>query len=125
MLLSTVVVALGLLGAYWVYEMRKGKPAKDFKEGIYKEINNWSANALGIDNIYSRLIVHPSEKIAKIFNGVDQNLAIGLRQGIIGVGKIAKLLRLVQNGFVRSYALIMLIGTVLIVLYLAFSGGAT
>ena len=80
MLLSTAVVGLGLLGAYWIYEMKKGKPAKDFKEGIYKEINNWSASALGVDNLYSRLIVRPSERLAKIFNGVDKNLAIGLGQ---------------------------------------------
>ncbi len=124
MLLSTAVVALGLLGAYWVYEMKKGKPAKDFKESIYKEINNWSASALGIDNLYNQLIVHPSERLAKIFNRVDKNLMIGLREGVLGISKLAKLLRVVQNGFVRSYALIMLIGAVLIVLYLAFSGGA-
>ena len=125
MLLSTAVVALGLLGAYWVYGKKKGEPAKNFKEGIYKEINNWSASALGIDNLYSRLIIHPSERLAEIFNGVDKNLATGLRQGVVGISKIAKLLRVVQNGFVRSYALIMLIGAVLMMLYLAFSGGAT
>ena len=64
MLLSTIVVALGLLGAYWIYEMKKGKPAKDFKESIYKEVNNWSVNALGVDNLYSQLIVRPSERIS-------------------------------------------------------------
>ena len=50
---------------------------------------------------------------------------VGLRQGALGIGKLAEFLKIVQNGLVRSYALVMLIGAVLIVLYLAFSGGAT
>ena len=122
---SLAVALLGLLIAWSIYGRRRTlakaggeDPLAHLPFGIYRGMENkwW------VDEIYRAVIVKPYEALSDyLAHPVDQGLIDGIVNGFgTMVIWLASGWRQLQNGFVRSYALMFLLGVVLILTYLAF-----
>jgi NADH-quinone oxidoreductase subunit L len=74
-----------------------------------------------LDDVYDRVIVVPGKAVTSALSrGVDQGV---IDRSIVGIGHafagLARVGRRVQTGFVRSYALVFLLGAVSLLLYLS------
>jgi NADH-quinone oxidoreductase subunit L len=122
--LSLVVALLGLLIAWSIYGRRRTlakaggeDPLAHLPLGMYRGMENkwW------VDEIYRAVIVRPYEALSDtLAHPVDQGLIDGIVNGFGTMfTRLANAWRTLQNGFVRSYALMFLLGVVLILTYLA------
>jgi NADH-quinone oxidoreductase subunit L len=120
--LSIGAATLGIVAAIITYA--KGVPAG---EGLNE--SNWSGrfkrmrNQYGFDSFMNQAAVGGGADISR---GLDKQLDSGLIDGIgVGAGKLVSsfggALRLVQSGFVRSYAAMMLLGIVGIITWVILS----
>jgi len=79
------------------------------------------ADAYEADTIVDTLVVKPSRAIAEGALAVDTNVVDGAVNGVATlVGKGGGLLRQVQTGYVRNYALMVAGGTALLLAYVLF-----
>jgi NADH-quinone oxidoreductase subunit L len=116
-------VAAGLLGiavAYWFYIARPTIPvalARRFS-GIYNLL--W--HKYWIDEIYSWLFVDKGYRLAMfLWQIVDVKVIDGFANGLgRATAALSRVTRGWQNGYVRAYALMMLIGTVIVLGWLIF-----
>ncbi|MGB9898580.1 NADH-quinone oxidoreductase subunit L, partial [Thermanaerothrix sp.] len=120
---SSLAVALAGLGlAWWLYgrrplsSPREIDPLARVLDGVYRALERkwW------VDEIYHALVVRPYHGLAHV---LAQVVDLGFIDGIVnGIGYVARRLALWwrqwQNGYVRSYALSIVVGVVLIVAYL-------
>ncbi len=115
-LVATSVVA-GLLGiaiAYYFYVISPGSADSLAKSlgGVYRAV----ANKFYVDEAYDAAIVHPLEQGSRtvLSAGVEQKLING---GVMGVAAASRgfgsLLRQMQGGNIRSYAVYILLGAVI------------
>jgi NADH-quinone oxidoreductase subunit L len=117
MLIGVSVLAglLGIVVAYWFYIARPEIPvnlAARFN-GIYTLL--W--NKYYVDEIYSALFVEPGRRLAMfLWQVVDMQVIDGFANGLgRGVAAASRVLRGMQTGYARAYALVMLIGTVVVI----------
>jgi NADH-quinone oxidoreductase subunit L len=121
-LISLAVALTGLLVGWLVYgrkpleDTRQPDPLARPLNGLFLALENkwW------VDELYQVIVVKPYLWLAQFLaQPVDQGVIDGL---VNGVGHIlrstAKSWRRIQNGYVRSYALTILLGVVLVVTYL-------
>lgn len=121
-LISLAVALVGLLIGWLVYGR---KPLEDAKQpdplakplnGLFRALENkwW------VDELYQALVVKPYLRLADFFaQPVDQTVIDGVVNGMGGLVRgAAQSWRRIQNGYVRSYALTILLGVVLVVAYL-------
>jgi NADH-quinone oxidoreductase subunit L len=121
LLLSVTAAAVGLGVAYWVYEIKKGGPVGWLRD---KTINRLSHTGLGFDSLYRTLFVRPAESIAEGLRIIDRDLIDhGISSTIGSFGLLARVVRRLQSGFVRSYAFVMLLCVSGLVLLVALFGG--
>jgi NADH-quinone oxidoreductase subunit L len=124
-LLSLGVALLGLFLAWNIYSKRtlinlqQGDPLAHSLGNVFVAMQHkwW------VDEIYQFLFVKPyqffSEKV--LSEWADQELIDGAVNDSGGIVRfLAKSWCLVQNGFVRSYALVFLLGVVIMLAYLVF-----
>jgi NADH-quinone oxidoreductase subunit L len=120
-------LALGIAGlvfAWMVYGRRPAArpPAADpFFERIPVVSRPLSAR-WWVDDVYSKTIVRGYQAFAQFLaEPVDQGLIDGIVNGFGYLSSgAAQALRQLQTGFVRSYALVVLLGVVIIMGYLVF-----
>jgi NADH-quinone oxidoreductase subunit L len=63
------------------------------------------------DDFNDRVLVRPGQALTRFFVGMDNSLIDGIVRGVGGTIAVGSTnLRKIQNGFVRSYALIMVVG---------------
>lgn len=112
-MLTAAAVASGILGLLMAFLMHKGRRLETGPLG------SLSSSALYLDAIYDNLIGNPSRAIAAGLSSVDK----GVDATMGGVAKNAAaggvLFSRLQNGFVRAYAISILLGTVVILGYWA------
>jgi NADH-quinone oxidoreductase subunit L len=111
-----VVVAVGV-GIAWLLVGRRPVPA------VAPAKVSWPVQVarhdLYGDAINDTLVVHPSEQVTRTLVDVDTYVVDGLLTGgPVAVGAVGGLLRRAQNGYVRSYALSVLGGALVVVLAL-------
>jgi NADH-quinone oxidoreductase subunit L len=122
---SLAVALIALLLAWSIYGQRKtlakaggADPLVKLPLGIYKGMENkwW------VDELYRALIVRPYEALSDFLaHPVDQGLIDGIANGFGTLtASLAGVWRRLQTGYVRSYALMILLGAVAILTYLAF-----
>ena len=79
-----------------------------------------SLRALYLDDVYDNLVGNPSKALAGALNAMDR----GVDGGIVGTAEVVSApggaFRTWQSGFVRTYAVSMVLGTALVMLYWAF-----
>jgi NADH-quinone oxidoreductase subunit L len=143
---SAVVAILGIVLAQYMYLVSPGLPGRLSKR--YATFYKLLSNKYYVDEIYMALLVNPLRRLARflaevfdmrliegLVNGVaratkavaslsadvfDPKVLDGLVNGIAHVvGKGSSLVRKIQTGYVRNYALAILMGVVAIIGYFA------
>jgi NADH-quinone oxidoreductase subunit L len=118
--LMVVAVAAGLVGLAlaWARYLRTGvevgaAPAR------YPNAYRWASDAFYVDRLYERVIAQPGKRFADVLAAFDANVVDGAVNGVATLTRRAgDVGRRIQTGFVRSYALAVLAGAVLLVLVL-------
>ncbi len=126
--LVVMSVAAGVLGIAAAYYFHVANPAAatSFTEslgGLYRAI----ANKFYVDEIYDATVVHPLEQGSRtvLSGGVEPNLVNGITNGAAAASRgFGALLRQMQGGNIRSYAVYILLGAVLFIGMMAAQGGA-
>ncbi|MEW6649072.1 MAG: NADH-quinone oxidoreductase subunit L [Chloroflexota bacterium] len=121
-LISLAVALAGLLIGWLVYgrkplaDAHQPDPLAQPLNGLFRALENkwW------LDEVYQTLVVTPYQRLAEFLaQPVDQMVIDGVVNGMGGlVRATAQSWRRIQNGYVRSYALTILLGVVLVVAYL-------
>ncbi|MBI5303065.1 MAG: NADH-quinone oxidoreductase subunit L [Chloroflexi bacterium] len=111
-------VAVGLIGiatAYWFYIVKPEIPVNLAKQfgGVYNLL--W--NKYWVDEIYSAIFVEPGRRLAMLlWQFVDVQIIDGFANGLgRATASLSQVLRGWQTGYARAYALLMLIGTVIVI----------
>jgi NADH-quinone oxidoreductase subunit L len=112
---SVLAGLLGIAVAYWFYMANPAIPvalAERFNV-VYKLL--W--NKYYVDEIYSELFVEPGRRLAMfLWETVDVQVIDGTANGLArAVAAISRVLRSLQTGYARAYALAMLVGTVVVI----------
>jgi NADH-quinone oxidoreductase subunit L len=122
--LSAGVGIAGILLAFLFYVVNRGLPesfAKAFG-GLYTLVYN----KYFVDEVYDATVVEPLVEGSRtvLWRGIDAGLIDGTVNGVgrrsRGVGSI---LRLIQSGNIRSYAAWVVLGSIVLLLAIGFSGG--
>jgi len=114
-------VAVALLGIYIAYRMYIAHPgAAPALAARWKRIYGLLFHKYYVDELYDASIVHPTLRAST--NVLWKQADVGLIDRTVdGVGEtiqgLASVLKGVQNGLIRSYAVWILLGTVAILLY--------
>ena len=115
-LLTLLAVLVGVLGLYFAYAR--------YRRGVLVNgpLRNASLRALYLDNLYDGAIGAPSKALARALNAMDQ----GVDGGVSGSAEViaepaGRVFSGWQSGFVRTYAVSMVLGTAAVMLYWAFS----
>jgi NADH-quinone oxidoreductase subunit L len=108
---AVTAFVLGAGGAYWVYEMKKGEPARRFVEsmpGFYALVRDkWR-----VDEFYEETFVGAIDALAEAATFFDKWIVDGIvaRLTAFVVAILGTLLRYLQVGRVQGYALAMVLG---------------
>lgn len=122
---ATVVALAGILLAWMLYGRKpatrpgEADPLPARAGGLFNALaKGWWVN----DVIYEGIFVRGYQALAQFFAyPVDQGIIDGIVNGFGYLSRVASnLLRQIQTGFVRSYALIVLLGVVAILTYLVW-----
>jgi NADH-quinone oxidoreductase subunit L len=117
---SVVAAAVGLGLGYWVYERNQGRLASRLEESVLARL---SRSGFGFDALYRAVFVEPAEGTASGLSSVDTDIVDrGLRAGASPVGLLARAAAMLQSGYLRAYALAMLLGILAFVLIVGLSG---
>ena len=119
LLVIATAIALGALAvAWWVYA--SGRVEWLTLRERLQPLPRAARNGWYVDQAYSTLLVQPGLAAARFSaNVVDTKVIDGLVNGIAaGTRRLAGVARLIQTGFVRSYALAFLLGAVGVLVWL-------
>ncbi|HJT59386.1 MAG TPA: NADH-quinone oxidoreductase subunit L [Ktedonobacteraceae bacterium] len=116
--LSIAVALLGILGAWALY--RQGFQYKENKNPAYQLV----LHKYYIDELLILVLIRPVQWIGRMAsNLLEGDLLDGGSRGVAWIlGGSSGLLRRLQTGYMRNYALAILLGVVLIILYYAVRG---
>lgn len=122
-LLSLLVALAGLFIAWVVYSQRH-MPFKD-TDPLAKPLGGLFTafqNKWWVDELYQAVFLRPYRKLSEALAGaVDMGFIDGIANGLgMASRSIAQQVRRLENGFVRSYALTIVIGVAAIMAYLLF-----
>jgi NADH-quinone oxidoreductase subunit L len=119
LMVATMVLALAAISlAYLLYIKRPGTAGALARR--FPALYGLIYNKYYVDEIYDVIFVRPGKTLALgLYNWIDAKGIDGAVNGAVGaVGSASRKLRLVETGYVRNYALAMLVGAVLLVAYL-------
>jgi NADH-quinone oxidoreductase subunit L len=121
-LISFTLALLGLFFAWTIYGRRSlGDPENpDPLSGKLGPVFTVLHNKWWVDELYSLIFVRPYTYLSNVVfaRWVDQNVIDGAANGLGNVTRyLAGVLRRLENGFVRSYALSILFGVIVILAY--------
>jgi len=112
--------AISLAGigiAYWLYVARPETPAELIRR--LRPLHTFLVNKWYFDELIDVLVVRPALAVGRFANGVFERFVVdglvnGTAETVRGAGGVV---RAVQNGFVRSYALLLVAGFAGLALY--------
>src|SRR5690606_9998956 len=105
---SIVAAALGLGLGYWVYVVNRGRLARRLGDGPAAAL---SRSGLGFDAVNRAVLVGPGASVAEGLAVLDREvLDRGLASTAAPAGLLGRIATSWQTGYVRLYALSMLIG---------------
>ena len=115
MVLTLLLAAAGIWGAYTVYI--RGNTV--FDRLVPRALYTLSMRKFYVDEVYDALIVEPIRKIAWGFSRIVDALIIdgGLTLAALTVRSVGNVIRYSQTGVVQHYALIMVIGALVVIAY--------
>ncbi len=111
-LLALGVVAIGVAIAILKYRSNVAVEAPEDVSILTKIVRR----DLLQDDFNDRVLVRPGQALTRFFVAMDNNFIDGIVRGVGGVIAVSSTnLRKIQNGYVRSYALIMVIGVLALI----------
>ncbi len=121
----SVLVALAGLGSAYLIYLVAGQVIETSSADPLEKLGvlwNGMANKWRIDELYNAVFVRPFGALAAFLSTpVDQGIIDGISAGLAWLMQVfAMILRRLQNGYVRSYALVVLIGVVAILTFIVF-----
>jgi NADH-quinone oxidoreductase subunit L len=115
-LLAVVVVAIGVTAA-WFLIGKRDVPRTAPQDVSF--VTRAGREELYGNQVNDALVVNPSRRLTTGILAVDKYAVDGtLTGGPVAIGAVAMAARRVQNGYVRSYALSLLVGALIVVLAL-------
>jgi NADH-quinone oxidoreductase subunit L len=116
--LSVGLGVLGILGALALY--RNGFQYRESRNPVYQLV----FHKYYVDELFIAILINPLIEVGRGFSRYfEGNVLDGGSRGIAWVlSGSSRLLRRLQTGYMRNYALAILLGVVLIVLYYAVRG---
>jgi NADH-quinone oxidoreductase subunit L len=119
--IGAVISLAGIGIAYWAYVLRPEMPGKLIAR--FGWLHTFLSNKWYFDELIDLLVVRPALAIGRFANRTFERFVVdGLVNGTREtVGEAGSVVRAVQNGFVRSYALLLLIGFAGLALYFLIS----
>src|SRR3954451_12554292 len=119
--IGAVISLAGIGVAYWLYIVRPEAPAA--LQRRFGALHTFLYNKWYFDELIDILVVKPALAIGRFANRVFERFVVnGLVSGTEDVvGSSGRVVRVVQSGFVRSYALLLLIGFAGLALYFLLS----
>ncbi len=116
--LALAIALAGIGVAFVIYRQREELAASIAR--TFRPIYVMWRNLYWVDEFYEATILRPFYAIARFFAGFDRFVIDGLVNATGIVADITgQLLKLFQTGYVRNYALVVLMGVVAILVYLA------
>jgi NADH-quinone oxidoreductase subunit L len=117
LLIGAVISVAGIGIAYWAYILNPAVPGKLIER--FGWLHKFLYNKWYFDELIDILVVRPALAIGRFSNRVFERYVVdgivnGTRETVGGAGGVV---RAVQNGFVRSYALLLLVGFAGLALY--------
>jgi NADH-quinone oxidoreductase subunit L len=118
--LSGIVACVGIILAQYMYLVNPGLPSRWSKR--YAPLYKLLSNKYYVDEIYSAIIVKPFMRLSAFVKSVleDEIVDGTVDRVAFGIGRTSQILRRIQTGYLRSYALAVLMGVVVIIGYLIF-----
>jgi NADH-quinone oxidoreductase subunit L len=119
--ISIILALIGLFVSYNFFVSRFGVTEKWKLQ--WKPLYQFSLNKWFVDEFYHRIVVVPGTAVAfACWKFFDLRIVDGIVNGTAWVTGVAgHLLRPLQTGFVRNYALYLLLGVVILLIYNLFS----
>ncbi len=119
-LLMSISVALALIGifvAYTMYMKRRDLPEK--LANSYPVLYRLLLNKWYVDEIYELTVIKPLHGFSiLLWKGIDVAVVDGSVNGVARiVGWFSGVIRYIQSGYVQSYAVSMVLGTVVLLVY--------
>jgi NADH-quinone oxidoreductase subunit L len=116
-----VGAVLGIAGfaiAYVLYERRAGYTLQ--LRDRFRPLHDFLYNKWGFDDLYDRVFVGPARALGRAGRTVVepafvQGVIVGGASGVVRVG--TSIARAIQTGYLRLYALVLLMGVGALVLY--------
>jgi NADH-quinone oxidoreductase subunit L len=122
MLITIGIAATGILVAYHFYIRRTELPGLVAQR--FSFLHRLLRGKFFIDELYDAVLIHPIRRFSTsvLWRGIDVSVVDGAVNGTARVVKgWSGIIRLLQSGFVRSYAAWILVGSVLVVVYCLFA----
>ncbi len=116
-----VISIIGIGIAYWLYVLRPEAPAALIRR--LRPVHTFLVNKWYFDELIDVLVVRPALAVGRFANRVFERVVVdglvtGTEETVRGAGGVV---RAVQNGFVRSYALLLIAGFAGLALYFLLS----
>jgi NADH-quinone oxidoreductase subunit L len=120
--LAVLVALISLALTWWIYGSRRADPAR-----FRSRLEPWATAAQHgwyVDRAYDAVVIQPSKTFARLVaDVVDRRVIDGAVNGIgVLVQRVSTAGRLVQTGFVRTYAVVLFVGAVAVLGYIGYLG---
>ena len=115
---ALAIALAGIAIAFVIYRKREGAAAGIAQ--VFRPVYVMWRNLYWVDELYEVAILRPFYAVSRFFAGFDRFVVDGLVNATGVVADITgQLLKLFQTGYVRNYALVLLMGIVAILVYLS------
>jgi NADH-quinone oxidoreductase subunit L len=116
---SVAMAGLGVVVAAGMY--LAGVPSPAALARSFRPIYSLLLNKWYVDELYQALIAHPGARLASFLSAFDLGVVDGMVNGIARLARgTGRVFRQLQSGYVRGYAVTMLIGAFCVLAYWAF-----
>ena len=116
--LALAIALAGIAVAFVIYRQREGMAAVIAR--TFRPVYATWRNLYWVDEFYEATVLKPFYAVSRFFAGFDRFVIDGIVNATGIVADITgQLLKLFQTGYVRNYALVLLMGVVAILVYLA------
>lgn len=119
LVLSIAAAATGIVIAYYLYSVKPGTADKIAANKNIEPLYNLSYNKWYVDELYDYIIVQPFRYLCNLAAWFDTKYIDGAVNGVANILKEAALtLQAAQTGVLRSYATLMAIGALAILVFI-------
>ncbi len=110
-----LLVSLAGIVFAWMLFGRGPRPAAEPTRGLARAVKD----KLYVDEIIESVVLKPYDALCRFASAFDEILVDGLVNAVGAATDLAgQMIRLTQTGYVRSYAFVFFLGTILVLLFL-------